>query len=174
MRHAFEIDATHHEVWLGRKSGEYILHLDNERLPVSLNLDDQGHGSLRIDGETVPITLARRGDDCFIHLDGSTWQLRYRDPLERASALAHGSHDDDIRAPMPGTTISVRVAPGDAVLKGATLLVMESMKLETAIIAPRDAVVVSVRVAVGQAFERDALLVEFDELPAVQPTATPT
>ena len=119
MRHAFEIDATPHEVWLGRESGEYILHLDNERLPVSLNLDDQGHGSLRIDGETVPITLARRGDDCFIHLDGSTWQLRYRDPLERASALAHGSHDDDIRAPMPGTTISVRVAPGDAVLKGA-------------------------------------------------------
>jgi hypothetical protein len=91
MRHAFEIDATPHEVWLGRESGEYILHLDNERLPVSLSLDDQGHGSLRIDGETVPITLARRGDDCFIHLDGSTWQLRYRDPLERASALAHGS-----------------------------------------------------------------------------------
>ena len=162
MRHAFEIDATPHEVWLGRESGEYILHLDNERLPVSLSLDDQGHGSLRIDGETVPITLARRGDDCFIHLDGSTWQLRYRDPLERASALAHGSHDDDIRAPMPGTTISVRVAPGDAVLKGATLLVMESMKLETAIIAPRDAVVVSVRVAVGQAFERDALRCTFD------------
>lgn len=174
MLHAFEIDSTPHEVWLGLESGTYTLHLGDERLPVSLALDSEGHGSLRVDGVTVPIAFAQRGDDCFVHVDGSTWQLRYRHPLERASAQAHGAHDDDIRAPMPGTTISVRVAPGDAVLKGATLLVMESMKLETAIIAPRDAIVASVRVAVGQPFERDAVLVEFDEMPAAQPTATPT
>ncbi|MBP8307202.1 MAG: hypothetical protein KAY46_08050 [Burkholderiaceae bacterium] len=174
MLHAFEIDTVAHEVWLGLESGTYTLHLGEERLPVSLTLDSEGHGSLRIDGATVPIAIAQRGDDCFIHVDGSTWQLRYRDPLERASAQAHGAHDDDIRAPMPGTTISVRVAPGDQVLKGATLLVMESMKLETAIIAPRDATVASVRVTVGQPFERDALLIEFDELPAAHPTATPT
>ena len=174
MLHAFEIDAIPHEVWLGLESGTYTLHLGDERLPVSLALDDEGHGSLLIDGATGPIAIARRGDDCFIHVDGSTWQLRYRHPLERASAQAHGAHDDDIRAPMPGTTISVRVAAGDHVLKGATLLVMESMKLETAIIAPRDAIVASVRVTVGQPFERDALLLEFDAMPAAQPTASPT
>ena len=41
-------------------------------------------------------------------------------------------------------------------------------------IAPRDARVASVRVAVGQAFERDALLIEFEDLPAAQPTTNPT
>ena len=174
MQHAFELDTTPHEVWLGRTADGYVLHLGDERLPVSLSVDAQGHGSLQIDGAAVPISVAQRGDDCFIHIDGSTWHLRYRDPLERASAQSHGAHDDDIRAPMPGTTVSLRVATGDHVQKGATLLVMESMKLETAIIAPRDAIVASVRVSVGQPFERDALLIEFEAPPAAQASVSPT
>ena len=43
--------------------------------------------------------------------------------------------------------------------RGDTLLVIESMKLETAIKAPRDGMVETVHVADGRTFERSAPLV---------------
>jgi biotin carboxyl carrier protein len=94
-----------------------------------------------------------------VHYDGEAYQLKYRHPLDRLAAAAGGSADDSIRAPMPGSIVAVQVSAGDAVTKGQTLLVMESMKMETTIIAPRDGVIETVAFEKGQTFDRDALLV---------------
>ena len=61
---------------------------------------------------------------------------------------------------MPGSIVAVQVAVGDAVTKGQTLLVMESMKMETTIAAPRDGVIEALSYEKGQTFDRDALLVK--------------
>ena len=42
---------------------------------------------------------------------------------------------------MPGRVIAVKVAPGQAVVKGEEVLVVEAMKMENALRAPRDGVV---------------------------------
>ena len=63
---------------------------------------------------------------------------------------------------MPGSLVSVTVKPGDAVSKGQTLLVMESMKMETTILSPRDGVVAAVHFDKGQTFDRDALLLTLE------------
>ncbi|MEZ5927452.1 MAG: biotin/lipoyl-containing protein [Parvularculaceae bacterium] len=44
-------------------------------------------------------------------------------------------------APMPGVITLLKAAPGDSVEAGATLLVMEAMKMEHAIKAPHDGVI---------------------------------
>lgn len=54
-----------------------------------------------------------------------------------------------IKAPMPGTILSVKVNPGAAVKKGDTLLILEAMKMENEISAPRDGVVSEIFVAKG-------------------------
>jgi biotin carboxyl carrier protein len=51
------------------------------------------------------------------------------------------------------------------VSKGQTLLVMESMKMETTLVAPRDGVVATVRFEKGQTFERDAVLLTLEPAP---------
>jgi len=64
-------------------------------------------------------------------------------------------------APMPGRVIAVRVARGARVAKGATLLVMEAMKMEHAIVAPADGVVEEVLYGVGDQVAEGAALVAF-------------
>jgi biotin carboxyl carrier protein len=47
----------------------------------------------------------------------------------------------DLRAPMAGKIIHVLVQPGEHVTAGATLLILEAMKMEQQITAPQDGVV---------------------------------
>ena len=51
--------------------------------------------------------------------------------------------------PMPGRVIDVRVAEGDRVTKGQTLLVLEAMKMRGEVPSPADGVVRDIRVAAG-------------------------
>ncbi len=163
MRHAFEHQGTEHEIWLGRDArGELRLHALGREVPVRLTLDADGAGTLAVEDASWPLVLVQRGDEVFVHLEGVNHRMRLRYPLERASAESHAGADDQVRAPMPGTVISVAVAPGAVVPRGAPLLVMESMKLETTLTAPRDATVREVHVAPGRAFDRDAVLVSLE------------
>jgi 3-methylcrotonyl-CoA carboxylase alpha subunit/geranyl-CoA carboxylase alpha subunit len=57
---------------------------------------------------------------------------------------------DEVRAGFNGKVIAVQAVPGAAVKKGEVLLVIESMKLEHAVLAPRDGIVRSVHVEAGQ------------------------
>ena len=64
-----------------------------------------------------------------------------------------------INSPLPGSVISVAVTEGQAVKKGDTLLVLESMKMENPILADCDGTVSKIAVAPGQSVMQDDLLV---------------
>ena len=67
--------------------------------------------------------------------------------------------DGAVLSPMPGKVTAVAVADGQAVAKGDTLVVMEAMKMEQALVAPFDGTVAGLAVAVGdQVKERVALV----------------
>ncbi|HLM69825.1 MAG TPA: biotin/lipoyl-containing protein [Thermoplasmata archaeon] len=51
--------------------------------------------------------------------------------------------------PMPGRVIEIRVADGDRVTKGQTLLVLEAMKMRGEVASPADGVVRDIRVVAG-------------------------
>jgi 3-methylcrotonyl-CoA carboxylase alpha subunit len=55
--------------------------------------------------------------------------------------------------------VSVEVAEGDRVLKGAKLVVVEAMKMEHSLTAPFDGVVTGLRAAVGDQIAEGALLI---------------
>ena len=73
------------------------------------------------------------------------------------TAVAGGT---PIAAPMPGTILGVKVAPGETVKEGQLVFVLEAMKMENEIFAPKDGVIAQVLVAKGAAVNTgDALAV---------------
>jgi acetyl/propionyl-CoA carboxylase alpha subunit len=158
MRHSFTIADTEHELWLENAAGGYRMHVADRSLPVGL----EGRTDARVlyvGEEWVDVAVAVDGDLVHIHLDGGTYTVRYTDPVARHARHGAGASDDLIEAPMPGVVIAVHAAQGRAVARGDTLVVIESMKLETAIKAPRDGVIATLHVMVGKTFDRAAPLV---------------
>lgn len=174
MHHAFKLGDAEHSLELSRARHGYRLHLADRTLSISLvasaaKVSDAGGIAaeaaptlLAIDSESVPVVIANRGDDVFIHVDGEAYHLHYEHPLERLAHQSHGAADDEVRAPMPGSLVSVAVKPGQGVARGEALLVMESMKMETTLSAPRDGVVAQVHFGTGQSFDRDAVLLTLE------------
>lgn len=133
-------------------------------------------GFFLIDGVAHPAALLPRrdtrasdaivavdGDHIWVHVGGQAHLLVWQDAITHFEEEAGEGADDIARAPMPGSVIQISVAPGDAVQTGETMMIIESMKLETAIKASRDGTVALVHLTVGQTFERDAALVTLEE-----------
>ncbi len=74
----------------------------------------------------------------------------------KAEAPAGGKK---INSPLPGSIIKVMVSEGQAVKKGDTLLTLESMKMENAVLADCDGTVTKIAVTAGQNVMQDDLLV---------------
>ncbi len=161
MRHSFKLNDDIHTLWLGRRAGKYLLDIDGIDHPIAIEPDGRGGQRLIVDGEATDALIAIDGNTVHVHLDGQHWELRYLEPVE-LHAGDHGASADDVAtAPMPGVVIAVHTEPGARVTRGDTLMVIESMKLETAIKAWRDGTVETIHVVEGRTFERSAPLVTF-------------
>lgn len=69
---------------------------------------------------------------------------------------------NDIKAPMPGLVLDVKVKDGDTISKGDAVLILEAMKMENVLKAPADATVKAVKVKTGDAVEKNQVLVELE------------
>ena len=162
MHHAFKLGEAEHNVELSRSPSAYRLHWNERSLEIGLSSTADGRSWLSIGGQRHEVVVATRGDDVFVHFDGEAYELRYRHPLDRLAAHSLGSAEDIVRAPMPGSVVALNVVAGDTVTKGQVLMVMESMKMETTIVAPRDGVIASLAFEKGQTFDRDAVLLSLE------------
>ncbi|MFK7960595.1 MAG: acetyl-CoA carboxylase biotin carboxyl carrier protein subunit [Phycisphaerales bacterium] len=103
------------------------------------------------------------GDAVSVWWNGRTWRLPVvQRQARRAGGAAAGPGGDVIVAPMPGTVLDVKVAPGDAVDAETVVVVMESMKMEMGLPAPRAGVVATVTVEAGQMVDMNAPLVTLE------------
>ena len=78
---------------------------------------------------------------------------------EAKPAAAPAAGGIQVKSPLPGSVIKVLVSEGQAVKKGDTLLTLESMKMENAIMAENDGVVKQIAVTPGQNVMQDDLLI---------------
>ncbi|WP_339705134.1 biotin/lipoyl-containing protein [Algoriphagus aquimarinus] len=67
----------------------------------------------------------------------------------------------EIKAPMPGLILDLKVQPGDEVAKGDVVLILEAMKMENIIKAPGDGIVKAVKVSLNQSVEKNQVLIQF-------------
>ncbi|HEY5836035.1 biotin carboxylase N-terminal domain-containing protein [Streptomyces sp.] len=119
---------------------------------------------LAVDGERVLLhsegtVFAFRHAGEWLGRDGDSWRVRPYDPVAAAlRGAAAGAGGGALTAPMPGTVTVVKVAKGDEVVAGQSLLVVEAMKMEHVTTAPHDGTVSEIDVAAGAAVAMDQVL----------------
>jgi biotin carboxyl carrier protein len=101
-----------------------------------------------------------------IRLGHKTATLQVKDRfdilLEQMGMNAGGSGTlKNIKAPMPGLILDLKVKPGDEVKKGDVVLILEAMKMENIIKSPGDGVVKEVKVFLKQSVEKNQVLIQF-------------
>ncbi|MFD7130449.1 acetyl/propionyl/methylcrotonyl-CoA carboxylase subunit alpha [Streptomyces sp. NPDC059894] len=123
----------------------------------------QARGTHTVTDERVAVTLDgvrhtfhRAGD--WLGRDGDAWQVRDHDPVAASLTGAARTGVDSLTAPMPGTVTVVKVAVGDEVAAGQSLLVVEAMKMEHVISAPHAGTVAALDVTPGTAVAMDQVL----------------
>jgi biotin carboxyl carrier protein len=68
---------------------------------------------------------------------------------------------NQVKAPMPGLILDIKVAPGDEVKKGDPLLILEAMKMENVLKSPGDGHVQAIVVKKGDSVEKNQVLIQF-------------
>src|SRR5262249_12314666 len=110
--------------------------------------------SVVVDG--VRHTFHRAGH--WLGRDGDAWHVRDHDPVAASLTRAAASGTESLTAPMPGTVTVVKVAVGDEVTAGQSLLVVEAMKMEHVISAPHAGTVAELDVTPGTTVAMDQVL----------------
>ncbi|MGW2819510.1 acetyl/propionyl/methylcrotonyl-CoA carboxylase subunit alpha [Streptomyces sp. NPDC001443] len=125
-----------------------------EYVPRGTHTVTEDRVSVTLDG--VRHTFRRAAD--WLGRDGDAWHVRDHDPV--AASLDRAAHGgaDSLTAPMPGTVTVVKVAVGDEVTAGQSLLVVEAMKMEHVISAPHAGTVTELDVRPGSTVAMDQVL----------------
>jgi biotin carboxyl carrier protein len=119
--------------------------------------------SLLLDNRSYEMYVDRDGETYRVLLAGELYPVDIRDERSRGLASQAPSRAAArrvaIEAPMPGLVVAVKVAPGDEVLEGQSLVTLEAMKMENELRAPQEGTVESVRVGVGEVVQQRQILI---------------
>ncbi|WP_306320422.1 MULTISPECIES: biotin carboxylase N-terminal domain-containing protein [unclassified Streptomyces] len=111
-----------------------------------------------VDGApTAPARVAAVSGD-WLARDGDAWHVRDHDPVAASLTGSGAGGAGSLTAPMPGTVTVVKVAVGEHVAAGQSLLVVEAMKMEHVIAAPHAGTVTELDVAPGTTVAMDQVL----------------
>jgi len=125
-----------------------------EYVPRGSHTVTEDQVAVTLDG--VRHTFRRAGD--WLGRDGDAWQVRDHDPVAASLSGADRSGAGSLTAPMPGTVTVVKVAVGDQVTAGQSLLVVEAMKMEHVVSAPHAGTVAELDVTPGATVAMDQVL----------------
>ncbi|MEU9176413.1 biotin carboxylase N-terminal domain-containing protein [Streptomyces sp. NPDC048550] len=114
--------------------------------------------TVELDGVTHRFSQAASPEGTWLGRDGDSWHVQDHDPVTAALSGAGHAGADTLAAPMPGTVTVVKVAVGDRVVAGQSLLVVEAMKMEHVISAPHSGTVTELDVSPGTTVAMDQVL----------------
>ena len=107
--------------------------------------------TVEVEGKSYHVTVASGGDVSSIKQLGAQSSAVVQ--AESASNAA------PVNAPLAGTVVKVLVQPGQAVVEGQSIIILEAMKMETSISAPNAGTIVAVKVQSGDSCAVGDLLV---------------
>lgn len=159
---------------------KYVTTVNNKQFEIEILAD----GSITVDGKkrevdfralgpsmysilaenvSHELTIEERDDEIEVLMRGRLYSNRVMDErallmAQRSGGLGTDTGEVNIKAPMPGLIVAVKVEQGQTVKAGDTVIILESMKMQNELKTSRDGTVGSVNVEPGQTVEQNKVL----------------
>jgi biotin carboxyl carrier protein len=142
-------------------TGQLEVLLAGKPVPVDVVWLD-GTASIRVGGRVVDLTVEGQPPEIGAIASGHRSYVRVESERQRAAAAARkgaaGGGEKVVKTPMPGRVVRILAKEGAELEAGATLCVIEAMKMENEVKAKVACKVVEVHVTEGSTVEASAKL----------------
>lgn len=142
---------------------------NSEVVDFRIETDDDGFSFICLSDKRYPIEITSSHQNEYeLLINGVSYNFSVESPfsLQRKKMLlsqANESSSIHLKAPMPGKILEVMVKPGDMVKAGDTLLILEAMKMQNAILASTKGIIKKVFIKEGDTTSKSDLLIELEK-----------
>lgn len=142
---------------------------ESKDLEAIIEEAEDGFSFISINGKRYPIEiLSSHQNEYELLINGVSYSFSVETPfsLERKKMLTSQASESTtirLKAPMPGKILEVMVKTGDVVKAGDTLLILEAMKMQNAILASTKGIIKKVLVKEGDTTSKSDLLIELEK-----------
>lgn len=154
-----EFTIERHGDRLTATSGDRTFELD-----VAL-VGDGATFSLLIDGKSYDVAADVQREEVSLLMVGERFVVHVENERERAAHAVSGHKvggKRELHAAMPGIVVAIKVAVGDTVEEGQTLVVLEAMKMQNPLTAESAGKVTRIACKTGEPVAAGALLLELE------------
>lgn len=140
-----------------------------KKLKPKIEYTDDGFTFMCVNDLKYPVEIiSNHQNEYELLVNGVSYSFSVETPfsLQRKKILVSQASESPIirlKAPMPGKILEVMVKTGDVVKAGDTLLILEAMKMQNAILASTKGIIKKVLIKEGDTTSKSDLLIELEK-----------
>jgi biotin carboxyl carrier protein len=164
MEFEFLIDGAVRKISLTEKNGFFEIKDGETALESEIRVVSENEILVLTGGRSDLVSIARDGGRKIVHVRGKVITLS-----EPSSESGRATEEEktpggglEVRAPMPGKVIQIKVSEGEEVRKNQTLAIVEAMKMENEIKSGVEGIVRKIHAAVGELVDPQKPFIDLD------------
>jgi acetyl/propionyl-CoA carboxylase alpha subunit len=155
----FEFDSQEKTVTLNDKSSDWDVAVIKKGI-FNIIKDNKSYNAEVLEADYLAKTF-------LIRINGNKYSVvvkdRYDDLLhDLGMDTLSNKKVDNLKAPMPGLVLDIRVIEGQKISKNDPIIVLEAMKMENILKATSDGVIKKINIKKGEKVEKNQVLVSFE------------
>ncbi len=142
--------------------------VENIRYKIYLSKINETVYLLKVNNKVYEIAVSQLSNETYSFLvNGYSYELSIRTKLQEKAIEILGKRKNDkkekqIKAPMPGLVLQIKINIGDEIKVGDPLIVLEAMKMENEIRSQANGVIKEIFVKEGLSVEKNEILLNIE------------
>ena len=157
------------------EQSEYTIDINGDKLTLNGNavnwdvnkISDNEYNIIK-DNKSYNIEIVTTDEKSYkMLINGNEYSIGIRNELDllldkMGISTAANTVENDLKAPMPGLVLDIKVEVGQEIKEGDPMIVLVAMKMENVLKSPADVVIKSINVEKDNNVEKNQVLVEFE------------